>query len=169
MYGTVVAGQQHWDQRGYVGVLTSQLLSQGSIFVDSIGWRVTHTGAPVSRFPGVPTVPSQVMQWPRTGARNLYGVDLDPNFVPLAVERATYEAAWYELNNPGQLGLGQRTDQKLAREQYGDVAFSYFHTSRPTVGSGMTQTGVYLPWVMAELAPLLVDGGNPYGITGVVA
>lgn len=168
-YGELIAGQAHWNDRGYNGTLTKSLLTLGSMFVDSVGWRVHSTGTPISRFPGTPTSSSQELQWPRTDASTVYGISIPDDEVPSAVIRAVYEAAWYEHENPGQLNIALRTDQHLAREQYGDVSFSYFVSGRRPPAAGMAPTATFIPSVMTELAPVLVDGGNPYGITGVVA
>lgn len=168
-YGTTIGGQTHWTARGYTGTVTEQLLTLGSMFVDSVGWRLVESGTPVSRFPGVPTSPSQEREWPRTDAYTVYGVQIPSDGIPAAVERATYEAAWYEHESPGQLNIALRTDQHLAREQYEDVSFSYFIAGRRPPAAGMAPTATFIPSVMTELAPVLVDGINPYGITGVVA
>lgn len=170
-YGTLSAGQDHWDDRGYSGDLTEELLVLGSMFVDSVGWRVLDSGVPIPRYPGQPASASQAREWPRKNATNVYGIQLDDSTVPVQVERATYEAAWYEKQNPGGLNIALRTDQHLARESYGrgDTEFSYFVAGRRPPAAGMAPTATFIPSVMTELAPVLVDGGNPYGITGVVA
>lgn len=168
-YGTVLDCQAHWDARGYQGTTTAVLLTLGSMFVDSVGWRTYASGTPVVRFPGTPTSSSQVLQWPRRDASTVYGVDIPEDEVPSAVVLATYEAAWYEQQNPGQLNIPLRTDQHLARERYGEVEFSYFVAGRRPPTAGMAPTATFIPSVMGYLAPVLVDGGNPHGITGVVA
>lgn len=166
-YGTVVGGQSHWDDRGYSGTLTEPLLLLGSVFVDSVGWRTTSSGTYVSRFPGQPTSSSQVREWPRTGATTVYGIEIDDATVPDAVVRAAYEAAWYEHENPGGLNQSLRSDQRVAKETFEGVSFSYYAAGRATIG--VSPTTVIIPTVMNSLAQVLVDGGNPYGITGVVA
>lgn len=168
-YGTLALGQSHWAARSYSGVLTLQLLNLATVFVDGVGWRMTSAGVPVTRFSGAPTSADQEFQWPRTGAVDVYGREIPVDEIPLAVQRATYEAAWYAHENDGGLNIALRSDQHLAREQFGDVSFSYFVAGRTPPSAGMAPTATYIPAVMTELAPLLTDGANPYGITGVVA
>lgn len=170
MYGTVGAGQTYWDDRGYSGTVTTALLLKATTFIDGIGWRLTKTGNIVPRFPGKPTTPGQTDQWPRTDATDVYGNELDDAAVPEAVERATYEAAWHEHENPGALDFSLRADEHISREQFGDVSFSYYFVSQQgTPSTGMLRSAPVVPSIMAAIAPVLTGGANSYGITGVVA
>lgn len=165
-YGSTAEAQAHWTARGYDGAPTDALLEVASAFVDGLGWRVTSAGVPVSRFPGVPTDPDQAAQWPRTGATNVYGVDLASDTVPGPVLRATFEAAYYEASNPGALNAAIRSDERVVREKFGPVEFQY---AEDDAGSGIAPTTPIIPAVMTLLAPVLTGGANPYGITGIVA
>lgn len=165
-YGSIIEAQDHWSARGYAGVPTDALLQVASAFVDGLGWRMTSAGVPVSRFPGAPTDPEQSEQWPRTGAANVYGVELASDTVPGPVLRATFEAAHYEFTNPGALNAAIRSDERVVREKFGPVEFQY---AEDGAGSGLAPTTPIIPTVMTLLAPVLTGGANPYGITGIVA
>lgn len=65
---------------------------RGSIYID---------GTYGYRFTGVPTGgAAQERQWPRTGARDIYGNSLPSDTVPQRVIDASYEAAFLTLSNP---------------------------------------------------------------------
>lgn len=163
-YGTVSGATTYWAERGYTGTPTDQILRKGSIFVDGLGWRMTASMAPVSRFPGIPA--SDVLQWPRLGAKDVYGREIDPTIVPQAVERATYEAAYQEAIAPGVLNAVIRSDERVVREKFGSVEFQYADGGE---APGMAATTPVIPTVMSILAPVLNGGDNIYGITGLVA
>lgn len=46
---------------------------------------------------------SQEREWPRSGAMDIYGYGISPDFPPLEVIYATYEAAWRNIVTPGIL------------------------------------------------------------------
>lgn len=166
-YGNTTDAQAFWTARGYSGTPTAALLEVASAFVDGLGWRMTPAGVPASRFPGIPTDPAQTEQWPRTGAVDVYGRDLASDAVPDAVVRATYEAAHYEADNPGALNAAIRSDERVVREKFGSVEFQYADGGMQM--AGIAPTTPVIPAVMSILAPVLSGGGNPYGITGIVA
>ncbi|WP_422073896.1 DnaT-like ssDNA-binding protein [Tranquillimonas rosea] len=166
-YGTTTDAQAYWTARGYDGTPTDAGLEIASAFVDGLGWRMAASGVPVSRFPGKPASAAQEREWPRTGAADFYGNDLPDDTVPGAIERATYEAAWHESQNPGTLNLAIRSDERVVREKFGDIEFQYAESG--TAGGGIAPTAPVIPAVLTILAPVLSGGSNPYGITGVVA
>lgn len=166
-YGNTTDGAAYWTARGYSGTLTDALLEKASVFVDGLGWRMAGSGVPVSRFPGKPSSPSQVLQWPRTGAKDIYGNEIADDAVPGPVERATYEAAYYESQSAGALNAAVRADQRIVREKFDVIEFQYAEGQAP--GAGVAGSAPVIPAVMAVLAPVLTGGGNPYGITGLVA
>jgi len=167
-YGTVVDAQAHWDARGHTGTVTEDVLVRASAFVDGLGWRITASGVPVSRFPGKPAVAGQANEWPRVGAYDVYGNDLADDEVPGYVVRATYEAAYYEAQNAGALNAASRSDERVVREKFGPVEFQY---AEPQGGQmvGVAPSTPVITAVMSVLAPVLTGGSNFYGITGVVA
>lgn len=168
-YGTDEAMATYWASKGYaVADTTPAVLREiASVFVDGLGWRMAGAAA-VSRFPGIPTEAGQEREWPRTGATDIYGRDLDPDTVPGAVERATYEAAFYEASNPGALNEAVRSDERVVREKFGSIEFQYADpsASKPV---GLAPATPVVPFVMSILAPVMAGGANPYGITGIVA
>lgn len=166
-YGTVSEGQAWWDARGYAGVLTQPLLVLGSAHVDSVGWKTNKKGAPIPLFPGTPTSPTQNWEWPRTGATDAYSREIADDEVPVGIQRAVYEAAWHEFQNPGELNISLRSDRHIAREQFGEVSFSYFVAGKEPLPSGLGP--IYIPSVIMHLSPYLGGGTNGYGITGIVA
>lgn len=165
-YGSTTDAQAHWTAKGYAGTPTDALLAVASGFVDGLGWRMAGKVA-VSRFPGIPTDPDQEDQWPRTGASDIYGRELASDTVPGAVLRATYEAAFYELTNPGGLNQATRPDEMIASAKAGPVDIKYFESNDG--GTVAASINPEIPAVMSALFPVLVGGSNPYGITGVVA
>jgi hypothetical protein len=168
-YGSNADMQAFWVSHGRsapAGADLDALRAIASVFVDGLGWRMAASGVPVSRFPGAPTSATQEDQWPRTGAKDIYGNSLADDAVPGAVERATYEAAWYEANNAGALNEAIRSDERIVREKFGSIEFQY---ADPTGGPGMAPTTPIIPAILTFLAPVLTGGTNPYGITGVVA
>lgn len=166
-YGSVIAGQAFWASLGYSGTLTEAQLTSASIYVDGMGWRRLSNGTFVSRFPGKVTDPAQLRQWPRTGATTNDGDEIGVDAVPVAVEQAAYEAAYYENRNPGALNPSVRGDQVVTSERFGPVSFTYGNPESSSYG--VAPALPVIPSVLTLLAPVLVGGTNPYGITGVVA
>lgn len=168
-YGTDEAMATYWASKGYdvAGITPAVLREIASAFVDGLGWRMAGKVA-VPRFPGIPTAAGQEREWPRTGATDIYGRALDASTVPGAVERATYEAAFYEAVNPGALNEAVRSDERVVREKFGPVEFQYAEPGA-TKGAGLAESSPVIPAVMAILAPIMAGGSNPYGITGIVA
>jgi len=166
-YGSIIDAQAHWTAKGYAGTPTDARLAVASAFVDGLGWRMAGKVA-VSRFPGIPTDPDQEEQWPRVGASDIYGRDLASDAVPGVILRATYEAAFYELTNPGGLNQAVLSDERVVREKFGSVEFQYADGTKGLM-AGLTTSTPIIPVVMSMLAPVMAGGSNPYGITGIVA
>ena len=166
-YGNTTDAQAHWTAKGYAGTPTDATLAVASTFIDGLGWRMAGKVA-VSRFPGIPTGVDQEDQWPRTDATDIYGRDLASDVVPGAVLRATYEAAFYEDNNPGGLNEAIRSDERIVREKFDTIEFQY---AEPETGqsAGLAPATPLIPAILTILAPVMAGGSNPYGITGIVA
>lgn len=76
-------------------------LVRASAYIDSLSGQLSGTGC-VLRFPGKKTGGrAQVLAWPRTGAVDSEGDKIDPDSVPVEIERAVYAAALYEAETPG--------------------------------------------------------------------
>lgn len=144
-----------------------QLRVKASVFVDGLGWRMTSSGVPISMFPGAPLSATQEMQWPRTGATDTYGNEIDSASVPGPVERATYEAAIYESGSSGALNVAVRNDERVVREKFDVIEFQYAEAQASA--GGIAGSMPVIPAVMTILAPVLSGGLNAHGITGVVA
>jgi hypothetical protein len=83
------------------------------------------------------------------------------------VERATYEAAFYEAQSAGSLNAAVRADQRVVREKFDVIEFQYSDSSGPL--SGVSGSAPIVPAVLTILAPLFTGGTSNFGITGVVA
>jgi hypothetical protein len=169
MYGNSADCLFYWSSRGYSGEPTEKLLRKASVFVDGLGWRLGAGHVPIPLYPGTPVEDTQDREWPRKGAVDVYGRVISPASVPGAVERATYEAAYYEYQAEGALNEAVRGDRKVVQEKFGDVSFTYATNNMRLTTPGIVQATPVIPAVMTILAPVLSGGRNSYGITGVVA
>lgn len=166
MYGTELGFNTYLAERGLAlatAPTSAQItgaLARGSLFVDGLGYRDTGTGTRTSFWPGTPASGSQINEWPRTGAEDIYGNAIDNATVPTRVEYATYEVAFFALGG-GDINPAQRADQRVVREKFDVIEFQY-----ADVGGNAEQLKPAIPAVMDLLAPLITGGGgNPYGIT----
>ncbi|WP_422366406.1 DnaT-like ssDNA-binding protein [Pelagibius sp.] len=120
-YGTDQGFTDWLAARGYTlpgdapsGAVLRQL---GSDYVDS-------TYGP--RFRGQPTAGyTQAEAWPRTGA-TAHGGAIPDDVVPVAVEQASYYAAWQEASSPGSLSAVQSQAGLVKQERVeGAVSVTY--------------------------------------------
>lgn len=101
IYGTLAASKTYHAERGNItwaaaddADLTIALL-RGAEYVDLLFG---------PRFPGLKAgLRDQEREWPRTGAADEHGNAIAVDEVPIEAERAAYEAALRELDNPGSL------------------------------------------------------------------
>lgn len=99
-YGTVAEADTYHTERGntdWAGTDAEKetAMRRGSEYIDQ-QYR--------TRFPGWPTGDrSQVLEWPRNWAFDIYQNDIPSDEVPREVEQASYEAALRELLVPGSL------------------------------------------------------------------
>jgi hypothetical protein len=149
------------------GSPTNALLEVASLFVDNLGWRMSASGVPVSRYPGEPVSAGQTSEWPRKNAVDFYGNAIPSDSIPTRILNATYQAAHYESVNPGALNAALRSDQRVIIEKFGEITFQY--ATGKGQQPGLSPTDPIIPAVMALLAPLMTQGTNPYGISGIVA
>lgn len=143
------------------------LRAQATLFVDGLGYRIVND-VPVNRFPGKPTVATQLEAWPRTGATDAYGNEIASGDVPTAVIQATYEAALIEVGTAGVLNAVTRNDQRLIREKYDVVEFQYSDPGAGGKSDSISAATPVIPAVMTLMARFMAGGSNPYGITAVV-
>ena len=109
-------------------------------------------------------MPEQENSWPRTGATDIYGNAFATNVIPLAVERATYEAAFFESTNPGSLNETIQAGRIIKSETIGPISTTFMDTK-----DASTATRYLIPTVETRLASVLTGGISPFGITGLVA
>ncbi len=100
-------------------------LVRGSDYVDQrYGAQACGCGGPA--FPGKKTGGrEQEREWPRTGATDRAGNPIPDDEVPIEVERATYEAAYRELLNPGSLSPDYVPAQLVNKEKVGPIEVGY--------------------------------------------
>lgn len=125
-YGTLAAADAYHAERGNTAWGDADepdrvaALVRASDYVDARYLYERH-GCWVSMFPGEPTLGRlQERAWPRTGA-----ADIAPDEVPIEVERATYEAAFRELENPGFLMPDYVPGEQVTRVKVGPIEESY--------------------------------------------
>lgn len=79
-----------------------------------------------SVFPGLKTGGrTQVRQWPRRGASDIYGYYIDYLTVPAQIEDATYEAARVELGEPGSLTVNYTRPEYIEATINGALSVKY--------------------------------------------
>ena len=78
------------------------------------------------QFQGLKVLPNlQEREWPRTGVVNYYGYTVSSITVPVQVERATYEAAYRELQTAGALSTDARAKPYTQVRIEGAIAVTY--------------------------------------------
>lgn len=70
----------------------------------------------------------QALAFPRSGLLDGENWAVDHNTIPPEVERATAEASWYELNNPGGLSPTVTMADRVKREKVGALEVEYAGT-----------------------------------------
>lgn len=125
-YGTLAAADAYHEARGNTAwgeaaePARVAALVRGSDYVDS-RYVYQRGGCWASMFPGEKTGGrAQERAWPRTGVD---GVPADE--IPVEVDRATYEAAFRELTEPGSLMPDYVASGQVTREKVGPVEVSY--------------------------------------------
>ena len=129
------------------------LRQRGSAYLDAL------YGAKVNapRFSGQPTGGfAQERAWPRTGAE-AYGAAIPSDIVPVAIEQASYFAAWHEANNPGSLSASATQAGALKRKKIDTIEKEYFEGS----GDAAADATVRLSLVDGILAPYLRQVNGP--------
>lgn len=70
-----------------------------------------------TRFPGTKLTKEQALQWPRSGATDAEGWEIEEDEIPTALKNATAEAAWRELVTPGSLSPDLASGGAVVRER----------------------------------------------------
>lgn len=98
---------------------------------------------------------SQALEWPRTGAIDRAGQEVDSSSIPVEIKRAVFQAALVELQNPGILTeVVDPTNPIKVKEKLGPMEIQYNAVS----GSKEDLRVGYLS-VEETLAPLLSKSG----------
>ena len=134
------------DANGYTlpaGAPAPAVLRQrGSAYIDGL------YGA---RFSGVPTSGfAQIDAWPRIGAE-AYGQPIPSDMTPVAIEHASYAAAYQEAIKPGSLSVSASQGGALKRKKIDTIEKEYFEGS----GDAVADATLKLSAVEGLLAPFL--------------
>jgi len=131
-YGTLVDADAYHAARGRADWVESSepdrtsALVRGSDYVDQRYRGSSMYGCGGPAFPGKKTGGrSQDREWPRTGASDRSGDPIPADEVPVEVERASYEAAYREVLEPGSLSPDYVPAQRVTREKVGPIDITY--------------------------------------------
>lgn len=107
-----------------------------------------------SRFWGVPTLGiAQERAWPRTGAK-AYGQIIPDDVIPVAIEQASYAAAFHEAENPGSLSAAASQASAVKREKVDVLEVEYVAGSGDLVADATVRLtaveGLLYPFLRAE-------------------
>ncbi|MBB4798009.1 hypothetical protein HNP32_001733 [Brevundimonas bullata] len=109
-----------------------------------------------SRFWGAPTLGiAQERAWPRAGAK-AYGQDIPDDIIPVAVENASYAAAYQEAIKPGSLSVSATATGAVKRKKIGPIEKEFFEGSGDVIADGTLK----LSAVEGLLAPYLKPEGT---------
>jgi hypothetical protein len=109
------------------GVAVAVLRQRGSAYID---------GLYGSRFSGQPTGGfEQERAWPRVGAC-AHGQPIPSDVVPVAIEQASYHAAYQEAVKPGSLAIAVTAAGSLKRKKIGPIEKEFFEGSGDAVADG---------------------------------
>lgn len=129
-YGDNARAQTYWLAAGYVFPENTPVADitaarqRGSMFVDRYEFKF-----PGSRTGGF----AQERAWPRTGAETYYGEAIPSDAIPVAIENASYEAAFLELTTPGSLSPVVTGSATVKREKVGSLEVEYASSSSTSV------------------------------------
>jgi len=158
MYGTLEGADSYHAERGNAAWAAGSeeartaALVRATDYIDGRYRVLLPTGRWVSMFPGVRTLGrGQPNEWPRTGAVDYAGSSIAADEVPGEVERAAYEAALRELQEPGSLSPDFIPASLVTREKVGPIEVSYADAS----AAGQVPSRPVVPAIDEILAPLL--------------
>ena len=132
-------------------VAVAVLRQRGSAYLDGL------YGA---RFSGVPTGGfEQERSWPRVGA-SAHGQPIPSDIVPVAIEHASYHAAYQEAVKPGSLAIAVTAAGSLKRKKIGPLEKEYFEGSGDAVADGTLKLsaveGLLSPFFAVALPAIFV-------------
>ncbi|ACI55699.1 conserved hypothetical protein [Rhizobium leguminosarum bv. trifolii WSM2304] len=125
-YGTNADATAYWAVSGYVvsdGTDEAKITAarqRGSLVIDR--YERFFSGVRTGGF-------AQERAWPRTGASTYYGESIPSDAIPVAIENASYEAAFLELTNPGSLSPVVTGSATVKREKVGQLEVEYSTSS----------------------------------------
>lgn len=123
--------------------LTVAVLRQrGSAYIDGL-YGPRFIGTPAAGF-------TQERAWPRTGAE-VHGTAIPSDVVPVAIEQASYFAAYQEAISPGSLSVVTTTSGAIKREKVGPIETEYASGS----GNALIDATPMLSAVEGLIAPFL--------------
>lgn len=146
-YGTD-AGFSDWlASNGYQLPVTAPapavLRHRGSVYIDGL-YGPKFAGVAADGF-------SQERAWPRVSAE-AFGQAIPSNVIPVAIEQASYAAAWYEANNEGGLNPAASQSGAVKRKKLDMLEVEYFQGS----GNAVTDATVRIAEVEGLLAAFLI-------------
>ena len=129
------------------GAPASAVLRQrGSAYLDGL-YGPKFSGLPTDGF-------SQERAWPRTGAE-AYGVSIPSDEVPVAIEHASYFAAYQEAVKPGALTVSASQGGALKRKKIEGLEKEFFEGSGNAVADATLRLSAVEGLVAPFLSPLL--------------
>lgn len=154
-YGSDTGFRDWLSTNGHVlpeGALAPAILRQrGSQYID---------GLYGSRFAGQPSGGfEQEHAWPRTGAE-ASGQTIPPGIVPIAIEQASYHAAYQEAVSPGSLSVAASASGAVKREKVDVLEVEYAAGS----GDAVADATVRLSAVEGLLAPFFATQERGLGV-----
>ena len=103
------------------------LRQRGSVYIDGL-YGQDFVGVPADGY-------LQERAWPRVGAC-VQGRAVPPDLVPVAIEHASYHAAFQEAVKPGSLAIAVTAAGALKRKKIGPLEKEYFEGSGDAVADG---------------------------------
>lgn len=101
------------------------------------------------QFQGLKVAPStQEREWPRTSVVDYYGYAVSSLTVPVQVERATYEAAYRELQTAGALSTDARAEPYTQVRIEGAIAVTYGNQDAESLKLQMPIIGQILSFLL---------------------
>lgn len=101
------------------------------------------------QFQGLKVAPTtQEREWPRTSVVNYYGYTVSSLTVPVQVERATYEAAYRELQSAGALSTDARAKPYTQVRIEGAIAVTYGNQDAESLKLQMPIIGQILSFLL---------------------
>jgi hypothetical protein len=102
-----------------------------------------------SQFQGLKVAPTtQEREWPRTGVVDYYGYMVTSTVVPAQIDRATYEAAYRELQTAGALSTDARAKPYTQVRIEGAIAVSYGNQDAESLKLQMPIIGQILSYLL---------------------